>query len=97
VKHVETLLETSDVRIAEFEMAPATQGPRHYHSKVSESCICLAGQLLVHSADGSRRMLEPGERMEVPAREIHRLVNAGAEPCRYLVIQYGGTYDFIDV
>ena len=39
--------------------------------------------------------LSPGGKLVIPAGVEHQVINTGSEPGRYLVIQYGGTYDFI--
>jgi len=39
--------------------------------------------------------LSPGGKVVIPAGVEHQLINTGSEPGRYLVVQYGGAYDFI--
>jgi len=46
---------------------------------------------------GPVHSLNPGDKLEIPAREYHQVINSGTNPCQYLVIQYGGAYDFITV
>jgi len=95
VKCITTLAHTEQVRVAEFEMAGNTSGDIHYHSLATEHCLCLQGLFQVEIAGRRVASLRPGERFEVPAGVSHRIVNAGQAPCRYLVIQSGGAYDFV--
>jgi len=92
---IDTLVHTGNVRIAEFELAPDSKGEVHYHSSVTEQCVCLQGRLLIRLNDDPGYSLSPGGKHVIPAGVEHQLVNTASEPCRYLVIQYGGAYDFV--
>jgi len=95
-KCVKTLIHTADARVAEFEMGPESEGEAHCHSSVSEHCVCLQGRLQVKSG-GRVHALGPGDRLDIAAGVPHQVINRGRKSCRYLVIQYGGAYDFITV
>jgi len=92
---IDTLVHTVNVRIAEFELAPNSEGGVHFHSFATEQCVCLQGQLQVILNGDSRHSLSPGGKAVIPAGVEHQLINTGSEPGRYLVVQYGGAYDFI--
>jgi quercetin dioxygenase-like cupin family protein len=95
VKCIETLVHTDNVRIAEFELAPDSDGVVHSHSSATEQCICLQGQLQVILNGDSRYSLSPGGKLVIPAGIEHRISNTCSQTGRYLVVQYGGAYDFI--
>jgi quercetin dioxygenase-like cupin family protein len=95
VKHIDTLVHTDNVRVAEFELAPNSEGVVHFHSAATEQCVCLQGQLRVILNVDSRHSLSPGGKVVIPAGVEHQVINTGSEPGRYLVVQYGGAYDFI--
>jgi len=95
VKCLETPVHTDKVRIAEFELAPDSEGEVHFHSSATEQCVCLQGQLQVILNGDSRHSLSPGGKLVIPAGIEHQVINTGDEPGRYLVIQHGGAYDFI--
>ena len=97
VRCIKTLIRTADTRVAEFEMGPETEGEAHCHSVASESCICLKGNIQIKMGGGFVRSLNPGGKLEIPAGESHQVINSSVTPCQYLVIQYGGAYDFITV
>ena len=95
VKCIETLVHTDNVRIAEFELAPNSEGEVHSHSFATEQCVCLQGQLQIFLNGDSRHSLSPGGKVVIPAGVEHQVINTGSEPGQYLVAQYGGAYDFI--
>lgn len=97
LKCLKALVHTESARVAEFELAPETEGESHYHSSASEHCVCLQGQLQVKIRGGSTHLLQPGGRLEIPAGVRHQVINIGAVPCQYMVVQCGGAYDFIAV
>jgi mannose-6-phosphate isomerase-like protein (cupin superfamily) len=39
--------------------------------------------------------LSPGGKLAIPAGVEHQLINTGSEASQYLVVQYGGAYDYI--
>jgi mannose-6-phosphate isomerase-like protein (cupin superfamily) len=96
-KCVKTLIHTADARVAEYVMGPESGGVVHYHSVVSEHCVCLRGNLQVKVGGGSVHSLRPGDKLEIPAGVSHQIINPGKNSCQYLVVQSGGAYDFITV
>lgn len=97
VRCLRTLVDVEGARVAEFEIAPGAQGARHLHSSVSEHCICLKGLVDVKVGGGSFHSLQPGDGAEIGPGVAHQVSNPGSEPGRYLVVQHGGVYDFLEV
>ena len=95
VKCIKTLVHTESARVAEFEMAPHSTGEVHYHSEACEHCICLQGQLQVKINGHTSLSLKPGGTVEIPAGVGHQVTNPGSIVCQYLVVQFGGAYDFV--
>jgi len=91
------LVHNEDTRVAEFEIEPKTEGEAHYHTSVSEYCVCSRGQFQVKTSGSSAHSFRPGERTKIQAGVTHQIINTGTVPCRYLVVQYGGAYDFVTV
>ena len=96
IQHVSTLVETEHMRVAEFTIAPKQEGPYHYHTSVVEHCVCLEGTVRIDMSDCPDHVLKPGDRIEIRAGLVHRVINLDTIPCRYLVIQGPGIYDFIE-
>ena len=57
--------------------------PKHFHPGQAEHFEVLAGALTTR-VDGSERVLRAGERIDIPARAVHQMWNAGDEPARVL-------------
>ena len=95
VKCIKTLVRTESARVAEFEMAPNSRGEVHYHSEARERCICLEGKLQVKINGHTSHSLKPGGTVEIPAGVGHQVINPGSIVCQYLVVQFGGAYDFV--
>jgi len=97
VRCVRTLVDVEGTRVAEFEIRSGARGASHYHSSLSEHCVCLQGKIDVEVGGGSARSLQPGDRVEIDPGVVHQISNSGPGPGRYLVVQHGGTYDFVEV
>ncbi len=77
---------------------PAGQGtPWHFHSEVTDNTFCLEDPIEIRLRDPEERItLRPGQRMEIPPRRVHRVVNSSEHEARYLLVQTG-RYDFNEV
>ncbi|HHJ15728.1 MAG TPA: cupin domain-containing protein [Gammaproteobacteria bacterium] len=89
------LVDTADVRVAEFSLPAGQAGECHYHSNVSEHCYCLEGILSVTLESSPCKTLSQGERLLIPPGVPHQVANTGGVPSRYLVVQGVGVFDFI--
>ncbi|MGH7120144.1 MAG: cupin domain-containing protein [Acetobacteraceae bacterium] len=97
-RKTDVVVETADIRIVEHTFEPGDTNPWHYHSEVSDRFYCLAGLIGVETRQpAERRVLQPGESCEIPARAVHHAYNAGIGTSRYLLIQALGKFDFVKV
>lgn len=98
VEKISLIAAGPDVQVREFNVAPGEVIPWHYHTALTDWCYCLEGVVAaeIQEADGSlkRLMLKPGESCRIEPGQVHRLMNGGEGPCRYLLVQAGGKYDF---
>ena len=83
------------VLVREFTFAPGEATPWHRHTEMTDRAYGLAGLVTLEVRNGASVALAPGDMAQVPAGEIHRLVNRGAEDGRVLLVQSGGRYDFV--
>ncbi|MEE9423380.1 MAG: cupin domain-containing protein [Methylococcales bacterium] len=97
MQKIEELISTAETRVAEFSLAANQAGEWHYHSAVVEYCYCLDGVIAVEQQGKQSLALKPGEKVEIVVGNVHRVCNVEAQPCRYLIIQGVGTYDFLQV
>ena len=81
------------VRIMELEENGATDW--HYHTEVTDFFVCLTGAVALETwSPAGTITLSPGQRAEVVAKTVHRVVNLSAGKAEYLLVQGVGTYDF---
>lgn len=89
------LVATAEVRVTEITVAAGQPVPAHKHSHAQELCYCVAGELTVEIAGHPPTALHPGQRCIIAVEVVHRLINRGTEPCKFLLIHCGGAFDFI--
>jgi mannose-6-phosphate isomerase-like protein (cupin superfamily) len=93
--------EGSDVQVKEFLLVPGEEVPWHHHTAVFDVFYCLAGTLTVERMDvfsGERQpnlVLQVGDSAKVEPGTAHRPFNATGSPCRFLLVQGVGAYDFL--
>lgn len=76
-----------------FHKAPGHSSPMHHHEN-EQVCICLEGQLVVHTKDG-KAVLEPYDSVWLEANEPHRVENKRSEMAIGLdVFAPGRSFDF---
>ena len=93
---IRVVMQTADVRVAEYVLQPGDGPSWHHHSEVTDRFYCLDGLIGVESRDPPQKtLLRPGEACSVPPRVVHRAVNAADGVSRYLLIQGVGRYDFV--
>lgn len=96
VKHIEPVVEGSDVRARLYTLAAGEAIPWHYHTAVTDWYFCLSGRLRIETrAPRADERLVPGGSYRIPTKTAHRISNGGnGEDCRFLLLQGVGTYDF---
>ena len=57
--------------------------PKHLHPAQAEHFEVLSGSLTTR-VDGRERVLAAGDTLDIPARAVHQMWNAGAEPARVI-------------
>ena len=93
----DVLISLPGIVISEISLSPGQSVPWHYHSQVTDRFYALKGCTLIRHGTGDRVTLEPGESFTVPSGMPHQVEAVGDRPCRFLIIQGIGEYDFIPV
>jgi quercetin dioxygenase-like cupin family protein len=94
----EVVSEGADMRVSVLTLAAGQEVPWHYHSEITDSFVCLEGPMVVETrAPRNTHRLAPGERCAVPPKTAHRVHGEGGGPCKFLIIQGVGIYDFVAV
>ena len=92
----QVIVQTPDVRVAEFVLAPGDGQPWHHHSAITDTFYGLEGLIGIEVREPAQRtVLRPGEKFSVPPNTVHRARNGHDAASRYLLIQGVGTYDFV--
>ena len=69
-----------------------------YHTEISDSFVCLEGPMVVETrAPRHVYRLVPGERCAVPPKTAHYVHGEANGPCKFLIVQGVGVYDFVAV
>jgi len=94
----EWIAQTDAVAVRVNTLAPGRGSPWHFHTVVADDIFALDEGIEVglRGPDETVR-LTPGQRQHVSAGRVHRVVNRGSSPARYLLVQATGTYDFHEV
>lgn len=96
VKRVEPVMAGADVLVRRFTLAPGEEIPWHRHTATDDLCVLLSGALRVElRGPAEARVLAPGGCHRTPAGRAHRLSNAGASDCAFLLVQGVGRRDFV--
>ncbi len=96
VKKVSVIAKGSDVLVREYVLGPGEFIPWHHHTQVTDHYYGLEGEVLIETrAPDARRELNPGESATVIAPTAHHVSNSSDKPCRFLLIQGVGKYDFV--
>jgi quercetin dioxygenase-like cupin family protein len=91
----ETILATPEARVTLMTLAPGQSIPPHSHTAVTDTTFCLSGLAEVTLCDPTEHLrLTPGDRTTVHPGRIHGVANVGTLPCRLLLVQGPGAYDF---
>lgn len=98
VRNIHVVAKSADVLVREYTLDPGETIPWHRHSAVSDYYYGLEGCVVIETR-------EPAARHEVPAGgsatvtppTVHQVSNRSSAPCRFLLVQGVGKYDFIRV
>ena len=94
----EVVSEGADMRVSVLTLAAGQEVPWHYHSDITDSFVCLEGPMVVETrAPRHSYRLEPGQRCAVPPKTAHHVQGVDGGPCKFLIVQGVGTYDFVPV
>ena len=94
----EVVAEGADLRVSVLTLAAGQAVPWHYHSEVTDQMVCLDGPMVVETrAPRQTHRLEKGDRCRVAPMTAHHVHGVDGGPCRFLIIQGVGVYDFMPV
>ena len=98
IADTELVAEGADLRVQILTLAAGQCVPWHYHSDITDSFVCLEGPMVVETrAPRNHHRLQAGERCTVPPKTAHYVHGETDGPCKFLIVQGVGTYDFVPV
>jgi quercetin dioxygenase-like cupin family protein len=96
VRNIHVVAKGADVLVREYALDPGETIPWHRHSEVSDSYYGLEGTVVVETRNpAARHELAAGRSATVTPPTVHQVSNRAARPCRFLLIQGVGKYDFV--
>lgn len=96
VRKISVIAKGADVLVREYVLGPGEFILWHHHTQVTDHYYSLEGKVLIETrAPAARRELIPGESTTVTPPTAHHVSNPSGEPCRFLLIQGEGKYDFV--
>jgi len=94
----EVIADGTDLRVQVLTLDAGQSVPWHYHSEITDSFVCLEGPMVIETrAPRGTYRLEPGQRCAVPPKTAHYVHGEANGPCKFVVIQGVGVYDFVPV
>ena len=98
IKARELVAEGADMRVTILTLDKGECVPWHWHSEVGDDFVCMEGPMVVETrAPRHEFVLQPGERCSVRPRTAHYVHGLNGGPCKFLLVQGVGVYDFMPV
>ena len=96
VRHIHVVAKGGDVLVREYTLDPGETIPWHRHSEVSDYYYGLEGTVLVETrSPAARHEVAAGQTVTVTPPTVHQVSNPTRAPCRFLLVQGVGKYDFV--
>jgi quercetin dioxygenase-like cupin family protein len=96
VRSIHVVAKSADVLVREYTLDPGETIPWHRHSEVADYYYGLEGRVVIETREpAARHELGAGQTASVTPSTVHQVSNPAKSPCRFLLIQGVGKYDFI--
>ena len=89
IKKRERLAAVDGLRVSILTLAEREEVPWHSHTKIDDDFFCMEGPMQVETRQPD------GETFKVPAGRPHRVSGLNGCPCRFMIMQGVGKYDFV--
>ncbi len=94
----ETIAETPNLRVRLLMLGEGQCVPWHYHNNITDTFFCMEGPMQVKTRNPEAvHVLEPGGTLSVQPGIPHIVSGVDERPCKFMVVQGVGTYDFVPV
>ena len=96
VRNIHVVAKGADVLVREYTLDPGEEIPWHRHSEVSDYYYGLEGTVRIETRNPpARHEIGVGQSAAVAPPTVHHISNPSARPCRFLLVQGVGKYDFV--
>jgi quercetin dioxygenase-like cupin family protein len=96
VRDIHIVAKGADVLVREYTLDPGEAIPWHHHNDVEDTYYGLEGVLLIETrSPQARHEVHAGQSAKVAPPSPHHVSNPAKTPCRFLLIQGVGKYDFV--
>lgn len=96
IADLDKVAETPDVRVRVLTLAQGQCVPWHRHTRITDTFFCLQGPMVVQTRNPDALVhLNCGESTAAVPGQAHRVSGRGDGPCRFLVVQGVGEYDYL--
>ena len=94
----ETIAETPNLRVRLLALGEGQCVPWHYHNNITDTFFCMEGPMQVTTRDPDEiHVLAPGATCAVKPGTPHLVTGVNDQPCKFIVVQGVGVYDFVPV
>jgi quercetin dioxygenase-like cupin family protein len=94
----EVVAEGSDLRVQILTLEAGECVPWHYHSEITDSFFCMEGPMVIETrAPRAEHILFPGQTCTVGQKTAHYVHGKDDGPCKFMIVQGVGVYDFVPV
>lgn len=95
-RNIRVVAKGADVLVREYTLDAGEVIPWHRHTEVADYYYGLEGRVVIETrAPAARHDLDAGQSVSVPPPTVHQVSNPTRAPCRFLLIQGVGKYDFV--
>lgn len=96
VRRIHVVAKSADVLVREYTLDPGEAIPWHHHTGVADYYYGLEGKVVVETRNpAARHEVGAGQSATVTPPTAHHVSNPTREPCRFLLVQGVGQYDFV--
>ena len=92
----EIIAKGTDLKVSILTLTASQCVPWRHHSNVSDRFFCMEGPMVVETrVPRATHVLKPGETCMVPPRTAHYVHGQNGGPCRFMIVQGVGVYDYV--
>jgi len=96
IKKYERVAEVEGLRVSILTLAAGNKVPWHRHTYIEDQFVCMEGPMQVDARQPDEAIiLKNGDTLKIAAGRPHSVMGFNGGPCRFMIIQGVGKYDFV--